>query len=170
MKPIAKIEWLHRAGLWVACIALICMMLVVVVDVISRHALNVPIRGAYDLVSICLLIMIFSGMASVIAERSEILIDIIDGALSASAIRLLKLLASGLTVLASAFLIYSMITPALSAYRYHDRSLELNLPVWTLWVVAFLGLGAMLIVAIARLIEDLQNKSSLDAGRDEAAK
>ncbi|OSP54886.1 TRAP transporter small permease [Pseudoruegeria sp. SK021] len=149
-----KTDPLARAGLWLACVALIALMMVIVGDVVSRNLFGRPVRGAYDLVSIFLLIMIFSGMASVVAQRSEILIDIIDGALSTRTTRALKLLASVTTVAMCVFLLVAMVSPAVSAYRYGDRSLELNLPVWTLWVVAFAGLITVLIVAIARAIDE----------------
>lgn len=156
MSALKKTDFLSRAGLWLAGAALIAIMMVIVVDVASRHLFDQPVRGAYDLVSIFLLIMIFSGMASVIAQRAEILIDIIDGAIPHAVTRALKVLASVTTVCICAYLLWAMVPPAMSAYRYGDRSLELNLPVWTLWVFAFIGMGALLVVAVARALDDFR--------------
>lgn len=151
---LKKTDQIARVGLWLACAALIAIMMVIVVDVVSRNLFGQPVRGAYDLVSILLLAMIFSGMASVVAQRAEILIDIVDEVLPRRAIRILKGISSITTVAMCGYLLVAMVPSALSAYRYGDQSLELSLPVWTLWGVAFAGLGAVLIVAIARAIDD----------------
>lgn len=153
---LKKLDLVSRAGLWLASLALVAIMMVIVVDVCSRHLLSHPIRGAYDMVSIFLLIMIFSGMASVVAGRAEILIDIVDGVLPVKAVHALKILASALTVLACVYLLVAMASPALAAYRYGDRSLELGLPVWTLWVFAYFGMTLVLIVAVARTVDDVR--------------
>ena len=42
----------------VSSIALVVMMLVVVADVALRFLFNLPVRGAYDIVSVCLLVMV----------------------------------------------------------------------------------------------------------------
>lgn len=156
---LKKIDLVSRAGLWLASAALVSIMMVIVVDVCSRNLFGHPIRGAYDLVSIFLLIMIFSGMASVVAGRAEILIDIVDGLLPSKAVRALQTLASVATVLVCAFLLKAMASPALAAYRYGDRSLELGLPVWTLWVFAYFGMTLVLIVAVARTVDDFRGVS-----------
>lgn len=160
---LKKIDLVSRAGLWLASLALIAIMMVIVVDVCSRHLFGHPIRGAYDLVSIFLLIMIFAGMSSVVAGRAEILIDIVDGALPPKGVRALQTLASSATVLVCAYLLKAMAAPALAAYRYGDRSLELGIPVWTLWVFAYLGMVLVLIVAIARTVDDFRGDNDQES-------
>lgn len=156
------IQRLLRIGLTIACGSLIAMMLVVVIDVASRHLFNTPLRGAYDLVSIFLLNMVFFGMASVLAQKSEILIDLVDAVLTDGGVRALRMIASALTVFACGFLLVAAIGPAMTAHRYNERSLELNLPIWTLWAITILGLAALLIVAIARGIDDLRRADRPD--------
>ena len=53
---------------FVSSIALVAMMIVVVTDV-TRFVFNIPVRGAYDIVSFALLIMVFFGIGPVIAGK-----------------------------------------------------------------------------------------------------
>ncbi len=128
----------------IAALALVAMMLVVVTDVALRFFLNTPVRGAYDVVELCLLVMVFFGIGPVIANRREILIDLIDSALRPGGLKVLKLVTALGTLAVFVFLAWSMISPAMDAYRYGDRSLELGIKVWILWVIAFVGLAGIL--------------------------
>ncbi|MBT0956635.1 TRAP transporter small permease [Alphaproteobacteria bacterium KMM 3653] len=158
---LAKItDPLARYGLILACLALIGIMMVIVIDVLSRNLFAQPVRGAYDLVSILLLIMIFSGMASVVAERAEILLDLVDGALPRAAVRGLKVVASLTTLGICLYLLYAMISPAQDSYRYGEQSLELGLPFWILWVFALAGLVVVSAVALARALQDMTGGDS----------
>lgn len=130
-------------------LALFAMMLIIVADVFMRYAFNAPIRGTYDLVGILLVIMVFFGLARVIADRAEITIDIVDEWLAASVVRLLTAVAGIVALAVLVFFFWSMVGPMTSAYRYGDRSLELNLPVWLTWVLSLTGLsGAILAAAL----------------------
>lgn len=130
--------------------------MVIVIDVVMRHTINMPLRGAYDLVSILLLIMIFSGISHVILMNSEILIDIIDNFLSDYAVRILKLITAGATFAVTIYMLFAMYEPATSAYRYGDQSLELGLPVWMLWVFAYIGMVSATFAAAVRFVKEWQ--------------
>lgn len=128
----------------IAGIALVVMMLVVVGDVVLRAVFNTPIVGAYDVVSICLLVLTLFGMVPVVARRGEILIDIIDFLMPPAGLRLLSVLAAVGGIAIFLFFGWSMVQPALEAWQWGERSLELGIPKWPLWVVAFLGLVGIL--------------------------
>ncbi|POF27896.1 TRAP transporter small permease [Roseibium marinum] len=124
----------------IAGIALTTMMLVVVGDIVLRAVFGVPIQGAYDVVSIALLVMTMFGIAPVVARRGEIVIDLADPFLPEIVLRLLAVLAALIGVFLFAFFGWAMIAPALDAWRWGERSLELGIPKWPLWGVAFAGL------------------------------
>lgn len=124
----------------IAGVALVVMMLVVVGDVVLRAVFNTPVKGAYDMVSIALLVMTMFGIAPVVATRSEILIDLIDAVLPPAWLQVLAIVAALIGVVLFAFFGWAMIQPALDAWRWGERSLELGIPKWPLWVVAFIGL------------------------------
>lgn len=147
---------LARAMLWIASAALIAMMLVVVVDVGLRMLFNHPVRGAYDMVSITLLIMVAFGTAPVLVQRGEIVIDLIDGLVGRAGVRILGTIAALLTGAMVVFLLWSSVNPARDAWRWGDRSLELGVPQWALWGVAILGLCGILWGALVQILHHLR--------------
>jgi len=124
----------------IAGVALCVMMLIVVVDVVLRALFNTPIKGAYDVVSISLLFMTVFGMAPVVARRGEILVDLVDGIFPPHILNILAVIAALTGVGLFAFFGWAMINPALDAWKWGETSLELGLPKWPLWIVAFTGL------------------------------
>ena len=143
------LHYIFELQLKLSMLALFAMMLIIVADVFMRYAFNAPIRGTYDLVGILLVIMVFFGLARVIADRAEITIDIVDGWVPASSVRLLMGAAAFVALGVLVFFFWSMTGPMTSAYNYGDRSLELNLPVWLIWLLSLIGLsGAILAAAL----------------------
>ncbi|PKQ03170.1 MAG: hypothetical protein CVT72_15505 [Alphaproteobacteria bacterium HGW-Alphaproteobacteria-11] len=134
--------------LWVAMAALVLMMAVVVSDVAMRQLFNHPVKGAYDAVGILLGVSVFYAIASVIASRQEIVIDLIDGMLPPRALSALKRFAGLLSALVLTFIFYAMLTPTQEAYRYGDISLELRIPLWTVWVVALVGMAGGILASL----------------------
>ncbi|MFN4098683.1 MAG: TRAP transporter small permease [Pararhodobacter sp.] len=150
---------LSKAMLWIASAALIGMMLVVVADVGLRALFNRPVRGAYDMVSITLLVMVAFGTAPVLVQRSEIVIDLIDGLVGRGGVRILGTIAALMTGAMVLFIVWSSVNPAQDAWRWGDRSLELGVPQWALWSVAILGLFAILWGAIVQILHHLNIKA-----------
>jgi TRAP-type C4-dicarboxylate transport system permease small subunit len=132
----------------ISSIGLVLMMLVVVGDVCLRFIFNIPIRGAYDMVSVGLMVMVFFGIGPVIASRNEILIDLLDNIIPPSALLAIRKIASIGTFSVFLFIGWSMILPATDAWRYGERSLELGIPIWVLWSIAFIGLLGTVIISI----------------------
>lgn len=160
--PRKKGVVIPRLMLGIASVALAAMMLIIVADVVLRFAFGTPVKGAYDVVTIGLLVMVFFGIASVIERSSEILIDLIDIVVPAGAIRVLRLVSAVATVVIFLFLGWSMISPAHDAWQWGGYSLELGFPVWTQWVLAFLGLAGIVWAAVVRVVQ-------MVLGRDLAA-
>ncbi len=133
----------------IAMLALLAMMLVVVGDVFMRFVFNAPIRGSFDLVGMCLVVMVAFGLPRVIADRMELAIELIDIMVPPRVVRVLSMVAGTLSTLVLLFILWAMIKPAISAYNYGDRSLELNVPVWIIWVLALAGIASAAVAALA---------------------
>lgn len=138
-----------RAMQFVSSLALVTMMLVVVCDVALRFFFNTPVRGVYDAVSIALLVMVFFGIGPVILQGKDIVIDLFDRQLPKTVLNLLQTISALGAIATFLFIGWAMWGPAREALRYGDRSLELGLPLWTYWAVAFVGLFGILWAAIA---------------------
>lgn len=138
---------LQRAQMRLAMLALVVMMLVIVVDVILRAAFNAPIHGSYDIVEVTLLVFVFHGISTTFWGRRNIVIDLIDRVLGPRSIAVLVRLGDVLTVATLLVIGWAMSKPAMDMYAYGDRKLELQLPIWWMWLVAFLGLAGALLTA-----------------------
>lgn len=149
---------LSRAMLWIASVALVFMMLVVIADVGLRALFNKPVRGAFDMVSISLLIMVAFGTAPVLVRRAEIVIDLIDPAIGLTGVRILGTLAALGTGAMVLFIGWSSLNPLRDALRWGDRSLELGIPQWWLWVVALIGLTGIMWGALVQILHYLRKR------------
>lgn len=143
------LDWIFDLDLRIAMAALLAMMMVVVADVFMRYVFNAPIRGSFDLVGMCLVVMVAFGLPRVIADRLELAIELIDMLVPPSVLRVLSMVAGILSTLVLLFILWAMIKPTLSAYGYGDRSLELNLPVWIIWALALAGMASAAMAALA---------------------
>jgi TRAP-type C4-dicarboxylate transport system permease small subunit len=147
--PLSLVERLQRAQFRVAACALMVMMLSTVTDVFFRYAFNKPLRISYDVIESMLVIYVFHGIAGVFLKRRNIVIDLIDTLLGETAIRFLIRAADALSVLCLILLAWAMTGPALQAFHYGDRKLELGLPLYVLWIVALLGIAGTILCAVA---------------------
>lgn len=148
---ISLFQRLQRAQLRLAALALIIMMLVTVCDVVMRYLFNRPISGSYDLVESMLVVFVFQGLPAVFLGRQNIAIDVIDSMIGRYAVTTLIRLADLVSLAVLAILAWAMITPALQAYAYGDRKLELGLPLYVLWIVALVGMAGAMLCVIALL-------------------
>jgi len=158
------LDWVFDFDLKIAMVALLTMMMVVVADVFMRAAFNAPIRGSFDLVGMCLVVMVAFGLPRVIADRLELAIELIDMMVPPPVVRVLSTVAGILSTFVLLFILWSMIKPTVSAYNYGDRSLELNLPVWIIWALALAGMASAAIAALAAALTRQQPAASPPTG------
>jgi TRAP-type C4-dicarboxylate transport system permease small subunit len=151
-RAYAALERLRVVQLRLAAVALIVMMCATLADVFLRYVFNSPIPGAYDLVSSMLVVFVFNGMSTAFLQRRNIVIDLIDSFAHRHLVAVLVRVADVLAVFMLLMFAYAMITPAMQAYSYGDRKLELQLPIWILWVVALLGIAGAIACAVGALI------------------
>lgn len=146
------LDRLRLAQLWLAATALIVMMGVTVADVVMRYSLNRPIRGSYDLVEVLLVVFVFHAMSTTFLYRRNIVIDLVDSVVPPRVAAILIRIADGLSIIAIALFAFAMLGPALQAYDYGDRKLELQLPVFVMWIVALAGMAGALLCALGALV------------------
>jgi TRAP-type C4-dicarboxylate transport system permease small subunit len=61
-----------------ASVILFCMMALTFVDVVARYVLNRPIRGAFEVTELMLLVLIFAGLPLVSRADEHVTMDFID--------------------------------------------------------------------------------------------
>jgi TRAP-type C4-dicarboxylate transport system permease small subunit len=148
---VGLVERLQRAQLRLASGALIVLMMTTVIDVFLRYVFNTPIRGSYDIVECMLLVFVFHGMAAAFFGRRNIAIDIIDSFAAARFVTVLIRLADMLSVVVLVLIFWAMITPATQVYQYGDVKLDSRIPIYWMWIAAFLGLAGTILAAITVL-------------------
>jgi len=132
--------------------ALVVMIGVTVADVCLRYLLGRPIYGAYDIVESCLVVFVFHGMAAVFLNRRNIVIDLIDSVVGPRITTALIRFSDALSIALLGLIVWAMIAPAVEAFQYGDRKLELGLPVYILWIAALVGLLGTILCALGALI------------------
>lgn len=143
---------LLRVQTGIAVLAASVIVVSTTADVILRYGFGRPIHGAYDIVQAMLVVLVFHGMAAVFAGRDNITIDLIDHVVGTGPRRALIGFADVVCIAALALLAWAMIAPALQAFDYDDRMLELGLKLWIIWLAAFLGIIGTAICAIGRAL------------------
>jgi len=148
-------SWVVRiinATSFAAALALIAMMLTTVADVAMATLLKRPIIGAYDMVETMLVFSVFLGIPATFLRNGNIVVDVVDLAVSKATVRRLKQLAQFLTLVFLVLLFCNMITPALDAYKFGDKKQELGLPLWVLWLPILIGVLLSAIAVLASMI------------------
>lgn len=145
-------DGLRTVQLWLAAAALIAMMGVTVADVFFRYVFNSPVRGSYDMVEATLVVFVFHGMSTAFLHRKHITIDLIDSFAGVRTVSLLVRLSDVLSIAAVVFFTYAMLVPAFQSYAYADVKLELQLPIWWLWVAALSGMAGAILCALGALL------------------
>ncbi|KEP68182.1 TRAP transporter small permease [Thioclava sp. BHET1] len=146
------VEQLARGFMALSEIALVLMMLAITADVAMRALFNSPIRGTYDAVGILLCISALFAIAHVIFTRHEVVIDLIDTVLPPKATGFLKRFWASISVVVLSYIVWAMVQPMAEARAYGDRSLELGLPLWYVWVAALVGVGGALLGALGAVV------------------
>src|SRR5450631_2896243 len=142
------VQLLQAAQTRLAAVALVTMMSGTVLDVFFRYVFNHPLRISYDLVESMLAIYVFHGISGVFLARRNIVIDVIDSMVSPRVLRILAATADLVSILCLLLFLWGMIQPAMQAFHYGDRKLELGLPLYVLWGFALAGLLGTLVCAL----------------------
>ena len=86
-------HWKRRADALLgaaASIILFCMMLLTVVDVVARYRLKMPVRGAFEVTELMLVVLIFAGLPLVSFSDEHAVMDFIDRLLGPRGLRTLQ--------------------------------------------------------------------------------
>ena len=151
-KAYGLVEKLRVAQLRLASVALIVMMCVTLLDVFLRYVFNAPVRGSYDIVESMLVVFVFHGMSTALLQRRNIVIDLVDSITHRYVVVAIIRITDVLTLLTLLLFAYAMLKPAMQAFNYGDLKLELQVPIWWLWIAALVGMAGGILCAVGALI------------------
>ncbi|HKQ29561.1 MAG TPA: TRAP transporter small permease [Burkholderiales bacterium] len=147
MTQPAKV-WERRADavLGIAASALLlCLMLITFVDVVARYLFNRPIRGAFELTELTLLVLIFAGLPLVSHADEHVTMDFVDRMLPQRAVPILIRLIHALVAAVFFFLTWQVLIKAGRIAGYGDTTDVLRIPVgpFVYFMAAMIGLTAL---------------------------
>jgi TRAP-type C4-dicarboxylate transport system permease small subunit len=118
-------RWERRvdAVLGIAASALLlAMMCLTFVDVVARYLFNRPIRGAFEITELMLLVLIFAGLPLVSHADEHVTMDFIDRMLPADAVLALQRLVHAVVAALFFFLAWQMWIKAARISEYGDTT------------------------------------------------
>lgn len=112
-----------------ASILLLCLMLMTFADVVARYLFNRPIRGAFEVTELLLLVLIFAGLPLVSHADEHVTMDFIDRMLPAPALAALVRLVHALVAAIFFFLAWQVLIKAGRISGYGDTTDVLRIAV-----------------------------------------
>ena len=149
----ALLGLLSRLASYGSALCLAAMMLVTVLDVLSRALANLPITGAYDLVQLFLVGTVFLSIPEVFLRGENIVVDFVDHLFGPGAVHVLQTAARLLAFAFVAVLLWQMAAPARDALNFHEVSPDLSIPMFVHWVLMLAGIAVALLAAAWILLE-----------------
>jgi TRAP-type C4-dicarboxylate transport system permease small subunit len=112
-----------------ASVLLFGMMLLTFADVVARYLLNLPIRGAFEVTELTLLVLIFAGLPLVSRADEHVTMDFIDRVLTPAARRVLVRFVHAVCAAIMFFLTWQVWIKAGKIYGYGDTTDVLRIAV-----------------------------------------
>lgn len=112
----------------IAGFILIVMMLVTALDVFARYLLNTPIRGAFELTEILLVLLIYAGLPLVSRREAHVVVDLFEAWMTTPVKRVLRVVANVLCLLALSGMSWVIYLRAIRIANYGDTTAVLKLP------------------------------------------
>ena len=132
----------------IAATFLFFLMLLTLVDVVSRYGFNAPINGSFEITELLLAAIIFSALPLVSAKDGHITVDLIDAFVP----RLIAWLRDVAIALASCVMLagisFKVWNKALESVRYGDQTAMLFLPTAPLFFYISIAIGLTSVVAL----------------------
>lgn len=126
--------------------------------VVARYVFNTGIPDAFDGARYLLGVVIFWGLASACHRGDHITMDAV-WALSPTPVKwLLDIFANAVVTLGLAFLLWKFTEKVIDTWNANHGTIDLDLPVAGFYALAWLGLLAAQVFAVARLLRILRGR------------
>ncbi len=148
MTPAA---WVERFVRWLSAlsaVALACMVLLTVADVLRSNFLHRPILGTFDLVQTLLVFIVFLGIPQIFFVEGNITVDVVDHLTGPRVIAGLRMLGGILSLAYLGLLWGHMFAPALDTLKFGDVTSDLSMPVFVMWLPVLFGLPIAMIAIL----------------------
>jgi TRAP-type C4-dicarboxylate transport system permease small subunit len=154
---VTEHRWERRADAILGAAAsaiLLAMMLLTFVDVVARYFLNRPLRGAFEVTELLLLVLIFAGLPLVSYADEHVTMDFVDRFVSADVKRRLERAVHVVSVTVMLLLAWLVWLKADRIWAYRDATdvLRILYGPFVYFMAIMLGMAALihLYKAVAR--------------------
>jgi TRAP-type C4-dicarboxylate transport system permease small subunit len=140
---------------YVSMAATAAMMLVIAADVFMRRAFNSPIFGAYDVIKVLLVVIVFCGAAYVMVYKEHVIVDTLTRLYPKLLKRIVSLIVYVLNMLILAIICWQTLRYGISMSQAGERLVLLEIPVSPfIFIVAF-GYAIFFLVVLVQFILEL---------------
>jgi len=155
-----------------AAAALVFMMVYTTWTVVSRQFFDTPVLGVLDIMELALVVFIFVAMPGVFLRNENVTVDILDSALPARVVSVLKTLALLITLAFLGVCFVAMLPAAAVKYASWEVTMTLGIHRFVHWVPILFGFGgaflATLWVLLRGPVRDRGAEAARSADRDGA--
>jgi TRAP-type C4-dicarboxylate transport system permease small subunit len=132
----------------IAGVILMIMMLLTTCDVVARYALNAPIRGAFELTEVSLVLLIYAGLPLVSRREAHVVVDLFEAWMSVTVKQVLRVLGNVLCMAALGGMAWLIYLRAVRVASYGDTTSVLKMP---LAPVAFTIAALILVTGLVHI-------------------
>ena len=155
--PLTRtLQLLLRGAALLGGLILCGLMLMVCVSVVFRYLLNEPILGDQELVEIGMSVVVMAAMPFTTLQQQHIRVDVLDYWLGDRGRFAGDLFARTVSIAVLYLLIRKTWAKALDAHEYGDVTNMLEIPVWITYGAISIGMGLVVVVLVAQLIQQLR--------------
>ena len=147
--PLSR--WLFSLSL----IAVSAMMLLIAADVFMRRAFNSPIFGAYDVIKILLVIIVFTAVAYVMTVREHVIVDSITRLYPKKFKQVITGISQIFNLLILALICWQSFNYGLSMLRVGERLVLLKIPMSPFVFVVAFGYAIFFIIVLVQFLQTL---------------
>ena len=135
------------------------MMLLTFVDVVARYIFNRPVRGAFEITELMLLVLIFAGLPLVSFTDEHALMDFIDRMLPSRAQRALEGLVQGVCAAIMFLLAWQVWIKADRIWAYRDATDVLRIVYGPFVYFMAVSIGLAGLIHLYKVLERRQGKA-----------
>lgn len=131
-----------------AACALAFMMLLTTGDILLRWVANSPIFGAFELVELSLVALVFLSLPIVFINSTHIVVNVLDTVLPKPMLPWLDVAGAVLSLCFVSLIGVFMFRFAYDAYQFDDRTMDMAMPVLWFWAPVFFGVIASVLTCL----------------------
>jgi len=134
-------------------IILLGMMFITMVDVILRYLLNYPIPGAYELVQLMLVLVVFFGLAYTATQKGHIVVEILFLVLPKTVQAIIAIMTSILGIGIFIVAVVSVVQLINVHVDSHAVSGVLEIPLYPISIAVAFGIALLCLVLLTEMID-----------------